>query len=475
MIRHDINAIRSLGALLIAIFHIWIGGVSGGVDIFFVFTGYFLTKKTIDAYKKDGQLNLRSQKKFLISTTPEVLVVLIVILILGLLLQHPQVFEGFLREYLASVLYLENYELIRKRQDYLGRDSVNSLVVHFWAVSLILQVYLIWPLISYLSLLKSKLIIDSPFEKDFKNLLGLILVVSFTWSIFKTQSQPEVAYFDLTTRIWEFCAGGLAVFWGNSREKSTINSNILSWLAIALILTCGIVIGATQNFPGYASLWPVIGALLIIFFGNESSSGNASYWLARTPLVKLSSITFGFYLWHWPVYVTAKKLNFFSIGSPLLLNGLLVIILSVILAFSSRHLISKLIISIPSSHTPLKTKTRGLIILSVMFVLIFSLAGSLLYAIKNHAYIIEQNEIAKKLWNPWELTPTPFYVKKDRYPKKCSQNSSNSELLVCSYGDDRSLNTILLVGGSHSEHWLPALEEIAKTTSIKIISMTKGN
>ena len=336
--RSDVDAMRCIGALLVAVFHIWIGGISGGVDVFFVLTGYFLTKKLTNKYEDNGKVTVfEVYKDFFYRVAPESLLTLLFILLIGLALFHPLNWSGFLNEYFASIFYVENYALIAKEADYLQRDESLSLVQHFWATSLIGQIYIIWPIIFFISISMSKRTNQKAWRLNYNILLIVVFSVSFAWSVFKTSSSPVSAYFDLTTRIWQFCAGGLVVSFQNLPTSKAIKSfGQLSWLGILMILTCGVIIGTRENFPGYASLWPVLGACLILIFGDQNRKGNASYWISAPALVKLSKLSFGIYLWHWPLVVA---IYIFALSEVYLYLGIL---LSIILGFLSYHFIERI-------------------------------------------------------------------------------------------------------------------------------------
>jgi peptidoglycan/LPS O-acetylase OafA/YrhL len=217
--REEIDGFRAISALLVAIFHIWVGGVSGGVDVFLVLTGYFLTKRVYEIFEQRSTYSaLSSYKNFILRVAPETLVALSAILVFGLYIQHPVSWLSFLSEYFASALYFENYALIKKGADYLERDEAPSIVQHFWAVSMIGQIYILWPVFVRIAMLRAENQLAS-FRRNFVIILSLLFITSLIWSVIETGKSPEKAYFDLTTRLWEFAAGGLAASYRSNKFK----------------------------------------------------------------------------------------------------------------------------------------------------------------------------------------------------------------------------------------------------------------
>ena len=78
-----------------------------------------------------------------------------------------------------------------------------------------------------------------------------------------------------------------------------------------------------------------------------------------------------------------------------------------------------------------------------------------------------------------EMVPATIIARSDvpeSYRNGCNQNYGSAEVIECVYGNRNGKTVVVLVGGSHSLQWLPALQEVARSeSSLKIITMTKGN
>ncbi|TDR34655.1 acyltransferase family protein [Aquamicrobium defluvii] len=468
--RNDIQGLRAIGAILVAIFHIAEWGVSGGVDVFFVVSGYFLSIGYVRRSSSGNYINLIDHlSRFIIRTVPEIAIVLTAITLAALLFSSPVEWQNVLRGLFFSSIYLQNYWLIFSGQDYLSRDETISFTQHFWAVSLIGQSYFLWYFVARISEKLAILYKTRP-ENFLASVLTVIAITSLAWSVYWTSADSAAAYFDLATRYWQFAAGALAGIFTTSitwtAERRLCVS--MSWLGLALILSCGYLVGERFDFPGYISLWPVGSALLILLFGRQSDYRNAGKLLSLTPLATLGSVSFGIYLWHWPIYVVFWRLTG---GNISVFHGVFIIILSIVLAFGSNRLgnwISMRILR-PERGQWISSSAVGLILAALS---IFFLASERLIstgASRVERLFVEGSSI---------ITPGPLTARRDNpivYEIGCHQNATNPVVKSCSFGSQTPNRIVALVGGSHSAHWLPALIEIAATHNWRVISMTKSN
>lgn len=140
--RYDIQGLRALSALIIIICHIWLNKVSGGIDIFFVISGYFMTGLL---YKENGsQLFFNTYfsfwRKILTKTIPTSFFIIFLTVLVGYIINYP-FRENLLKGALASLTFNENFTLIRNSIDYLSKE-IKSPFQQFWALSIQFQFYI---------------------------------------------------------------------------------------------------------------------------------------------------------------------------------------------------------------------------------------------------------------------------------------------------------------------------------------------
>lgn len=195
--RNDIQALRAISALIIVICHIWLNKVSGGVDVFFVVSGFFMAATLIKLdNNKRYEIYFIFWRKVLTKIFPTTILIVLTTTLIAYLINYPQRYE-IIRSGLLSILNLENLNLILLQSNYLD-NSTKSVFQHFWALSIQLQFYLLYPLI-FIFINQRKILI-----------LSSITLISFAYSIYMVNSDPSAAYYHPLARLWEFTVGGLA-------------------------------------------------------------------------------------------------------------------------------------------------------------------------------------------------------------------------------------------------------------------------
>lgn len=485
--RPEIEGLRAVAALLVAVYHIWLGNVSGGVDVFFIVSGFLITTSLLGRMERTGRIEVLS---FLLGLAkrlfPAAFFVLFIVTIASIL-WLPQVrWDQTVQEILASALYFQNWQLAFNAVDYLAQDNEASPVQHYWAMSIQGQFYIIWPIVVFgLAALVSRV-----FRKSFALCLAIVLAcvffASLAYSVYRTSFDQAWAYFDTFTRVWEFSLGGLTAVLGSQIVLRRQVSVVIGWIGLLAIVSCGLIFQVATVFPGYAALWPTLSAVFIILAGANGGPFGVDRFLGLKPLVKLGGLSYGLYLWHWPVlafyFILSDK------DSVPLLDGTVIVMVSIVLSYLTTRFIEKPIRSMKLNGP--KWKVSGAVIGCMLPVLLVAGIWSitidqrnkeLAEAIENPDYPGAMSFFAKggKVSADVPVLPMPLQAKDDLpkvYGDGCHQNLEDAEVLECEYGVmDNPDYTIAIVGGSHSAQWLPALEKIAETERIKIINYTKSS
>ncbi|HEX7834839.1 MAG TPA: acyltransferase family protein, partial [Pseudolysinimonas sp.] len=141
--RADIEGLRFVAAILVATFHVWVGRVSGGVDVFFTVGGFLVTITLLGHLRDHGRPRpLRYLGRLSRRLLPAAATVLLAVVVVRTFIFPPLV--PSVREIVASSLFYENWELAFSSIDYLDKDDPHTVVQHFWAISVQGQVSLIW-------------------------------------------------------------------------------------------------------------------------------------------------------------------------------------------------------------------------------------------------------------------------------------------------------------------------------------------
>jgi len=471
--RPEIQGIRAVAALLVATFHLWLGRVSGGVDVFFIMSGFLVTTTLLGHYSRFGRIRpvyylARLGRRLL----PAALTVLAVVTALSWIILPKVGWERTAGEIVASTFYFENWKLAAESVDYLAQFDEKTPVQHFWAMSVQGQFYLIWlVLFAVVALFASSLVAR---RRAILTAFIVVAVLSFTWSVYSTSINQPFAYFDTSARTWEFALGGIAAMVLPRVSLPMIARAVLSWVGLIGIISCGIVLQVSTAFPGVAALWPTLAALCILLAGGAvHAKYSAARLLSTKPFVWLGDISYGVYLWHWPMLVMVLSIT----GSPQagLKSGLAILIGAIVLAWATNRFIENPIAKTYTERKPkpwLRPTIAGIVALSIVGA---TTAGTIVVekaidtgvadvraVLKNPptdacwgaAALLAGDEACPLSVNDNGVIPSP--VTQDRLTNAyCSERKDDEYPAIkpCEFGTpaDEATKTVLLVGDSHSQ------------------------
>ncbi|UXV31477.1 acyltransferase family protein [Mammaliicoccus sciuri] len=329
--RPEIEGLRIIAALLVAIYHIWFGKVSGGVDVFFVVSGFLITTSIISTINKTGEFKFWPYiSKLMKRLFPLAFIIILVILVLSIFFLPSTIFDKTMKEVVSSMFYYQNWQLALSNTDYLDAQQMKSPLEHYWAMSIQGQFYIIWFLLFTGVLFIIKRYDLSNGKKLINYLLGFIFVVSFAYSVYLTAVNQPLAYFITFTRVWEFALGGLLCINLSRIKISNLTAEIIGWIGLIGLILTGAIFDVSTMFPGYIALWPMTCALLIILSGNKDTKYGVKNFLSMPIMIKLGGVSFGIYLWHW-VLLSFYKYNISE--TPGIISGVLIIALSIVFSF----------------------------------------------------------------------------------------------------------------------------------------------
>src|SRR5258708_7683902 len=231
---------------------------------------------------------------------------------------------------------------------------------------------------------------------------------------------------------------------------------VLGWIGFLGILGSGHFIVGNRNFPGWLALMPVLGTALVVMAGSERPHQGVSAILELAPLQKLGSLSYSWYLWHWPFLIFATILfPTITIGGKLIAAfG------SLGFAAVTHHLV----------ENPIRFHPR--LIQRPTFSLALGLAitvGSLGIAAATIGY-------ANKLGNIPEMKEKESAVDDiaNMPREKCVTLGTSSEVKPCQFGKIDSSTDIVLFGDSHAIQWFNPLLQIAEKQNWKLTTFLKS-
>ena len=315
--------------------HVSDGRVSGGVDVFFLISGFLLTGQLARAAER-GPLDLPARwSRMARRLLPSATVVLLATVVAGALLLPETRWPQTVREVAASALFLENWQLAADAVDYAARNNTTSVVQHFWSLSIQVQFFVVWPLAVALMARRAPHRLHTHLTAA---LLG-VFAASLSFSIALTGADQPLAYFHSLTRLWEFALGGLLALWIDRIPWTRGERVTFGWIGVLGLVACGFVLDGGSTFPGYAALWPTLAGVLVLLGGVTRSPYGAHRLLLPRPVQFLGAISYPLYLWHWPVLVLVMvALDQDEVGP---FGGLAVIMVSVVLAVITSRFVER--------------------------------------------------------------------------------------------------------------------------------------
>nr|WP_026119058.1 acyltransferase family protein [Nocardiopsis ganjiahuensis] len=483
--RQEIDGLRAVAVLLVAVYHVWFGRVSGGVDVFLLLTGFLVTGSLVRAAER-GRLDYGAFLGRLAARLVPTAALVIVVSLVGARLLLPEArWRDTISEALAAAFYHQNWHLALGSVDYLARDDGMSLFQHFWSLSIQGQFYLLWPLVIGLAVWWSARKGASR-RRVLVIALGAVFVLSLAYSVLMTRADQPWAYFDTGARLWEFALGGLLALVLPYLNPPRAVRLLLGWLGLAALVLCGVLLQVSTVFPGYAALWPTLAAAAIVVAGTTGSRWSADRWLTLRPVRYLGSISYALYLWHWPVLVFHLSITGRDLADPL--GGAAVLALSVALAAVTTPLSDRIVEAGRGG-----SRLRAPVVAAACLVPVVLSTG--LWTARLDA---QQRQLEELLADPTRypgaaallsvghgdhgeypdpVHPPPASAAQDvpvTYDDGCNQSTAGAEAITCVYGSDDPDRTVALVGGSHAAHWFPALEQIAERRNWQLVNITKG-
>ncbi|WP_433784959.1 acyltransferase family protein [Actinomycetospora sp. CA-101289] len=485
--RPEIEGLRAVASLLVVIYHVWIGRVSGGVDVFFALTGFLAAGQLVRAAERGGVDLVGQWGRTLRRLVPPAAVVLAGTVIASVALLPESRWPQAVRELVASAFFVENWRLAADSVDYYASHDSASVVQHFWSLSIQGQFAIAFPLVVVgATLLARRAGVAT--RPAVNALLVGVTAVSLVWSVTSTATDQTYAYFDALARVWEFTLGGLLALHLHRLRLPAWAGVVAGWAGLVGLAACGVVLDVEGGFPGYLALWPVTCAAAVIVAGDTDHPLGTARLLASRPMQYLGSISFPLYLWHWPVLLLASATFHVSEPGPLL--GLGIIGLSLLLAAGTRHLVEDPLLRRRRARPgPLRDHRAAAVALAPVLVLALAWHGVTTVradpsgaagdpdhpgaASRVAGFVDRGSPDAEPI--PPAVSAYEDWVHYRDEGTGCTGVPDQPALELCTYvpAPDPAARTIVVVGDSHMQQFLPAVAPIARERGWRVQTLIR--
>jgi peptidoglycan/LPS O-acetylase OafA/YrhL len=358
--RPDIDGLRAVSILLVVGYHAQPWLVSGGfigVDIFFVISGFLITRIILTQANAGIFSSLKFYARRVRRIFPALIVVLAVTYLIGWFVLLPDSFALLGRSTAAGVAFVSNLFQLGL-SGYFAPDAAENPLLHLWSLGIEEQFYIFWPLLLVLML----------GSKHRRFWMGAVAVASFGISLMVFFGYREWSFYSPIPRAWELLAGGILASRQVDRPEQRLfplHDNFVAAIGIAAIAGGAFALNKESPFPGAYALLPVLGAVLIISAPNSAANRIV---LSSRPFVWIGLISYPLYLWHWPL------LSYLAIvrnGVPNVVETWVAVIVAFVLAWLTFHFVE-----IPLRRRPNAVPRLSFALLAVGIVGIATAANS---------------------------------------------------------------------------------------------------
>ncbi len=491
--RPDIEGLRAVAIGLVLIYHAGIKYVPGGfvgVDVFFVISGFLITGLLIREVERTGRVSLsqfwaRRAKRLL----PASALALVATAIASWLVVPATHWRDFGGDVSAAALYVVNWRFAAQAIDYNAEGAGVSPVLHFWSLAVEEQFYLVWPLLIVAVVVLARRWRRAQLRVVLAVAIAAVIVPSFLWSIAFTSTDPDVAFFVTTTRLWELGIGAAvaigAKLWPRIPGPIAL---ALGWLGVAAIVFAALQFTSETPWPGAGALVPTLGtaAVIVATTGRAYGTLGVGRLLGLRPMVWIGGLSYSLYLWHWPFLVLGAA----HFGELRNRHAVLLVLASGIVAWLSLKLVENPI----RFSRPIAASPRLALSLGGNFTLLGALAGAVLVlsipatttaatSATPGARFLDTREYQALTVELSEIDTTDLLVPSptdagrdlpDAQRDGCVTPQDEREVRVCEYGDPAGKVTVAVVGDSKILQWQTALASIADQQGWRMLTYFKS-
>jgi peptidoglycan/LPS O-acetylase OafA/YrhL len=324
--RYDINTLRAIAVLGVMLFHFKVPYADGGfagVDIFFVISGYLMSRIVLNGMSKNTFSILDFYKRRALRIIPALLVLVAIVAFVTFFIYLPTDYRDLSKNALSSLVFLSN--IVYSKVDYFALSSDNNIFLHTWSLSVEWQFYLILPVVLVL--------MNRYFRNDRNKFLLLFVfasISSFAYSVYLSNQNPSISFYFLHTRAWEMLLGGIA-FLCEDKIRVKFKSTI-AIIGYIILISSIVLLREDMRWPGVYTLIPTFATFVIILCNQNS------FLILELRLVQfIGRTSYSIYLWHWPLYVFAGYFALYSVEYA----QLIFLLVSIALGYASYNLIEK--------------------------------------------------------------------------------------------------------------------------------------
>lgn len=312
----SIDGLRAIAVTAVVLYHLgisWIPGGFLGVDLFFVISGYVITRLILDSINQSSALDLRAFYAARLRRIYPGFLFMVICTIIFIGVWAPEAIKRFLSDLPYALTGSINWLLVARHQDYFETVGRPPLLQHTWSLAVELQFYLIWPII-LLTVLKYF------GKKNIARIALIIAMVSGTTLFFvslqldqSNAQQISHIYFGTDTHsLGLFLGSALAVSWIPQNLSADIEKRAQDVIdGIGVVGLLGLIstfLFIDENNPSlYRIAFPlagIFGCLVLISLVHPAS--RFAPIISTAPFRWIGQRSYGIYIWHWVIFQVTR-------------------------------------------------------------------------------------------------------------------------------------------------------------------------
>lgn len=312
--RPQLDGLRAIAVYLVLLFHARVALVGGGfigVDLFFVLSGFLVTNviwSEIDEGRfRLGAFYARRVRRLL----PAAVLVIVATCVVQVLVLPEASRINLVDDARAALLYVANWHFIGDATDYFAQDQRPSPFLHFWSLAIEEQFYIVFPVLCWL--LGAKAVRS---ERVFAGVLGVLFVGSLATQLVMASTDPDAAYYATHARVYQLLGGALLALairaLARRGEDGRVGGPTWAWAATGTLGLVGIVVLGSNAVDVSNSTRGVLAtvASVALIGGLHTTPRFALTRVLALPTFRyLGQISYGTYLWHWPVTLVVREVT----------------------------------------------------------------------------------------------------------------------------------------------------------------------
>ena len=473
--RGDIEGLRALAILLVVAAHagcVWLRGGFVGVDVFFVLSGYLITGLLLQEIDTTGGVRFLAFYARRLQRLLPALLLMVAGVALAAALLLPPTEQPFQATGAASAaVWLSNMHFAFARLSYFGPSAESNLFLHTWSLGVEEQFYLIWPalLVLVLGARRGKQAVVH--SRRLKIAMLVVLAISLAACILFTGTAPQLAFYLMPARAWQFALGAL-VFLYARRAAAVVDDTLVQtppssgaariayatgWLGLGAIIAASLWFGPDMPYPGVRAVLPSIGAAAILLAGSWLPAAGVARMLSVRPMQALGRVSYAWYLWHWPVLLLGAQ--WLERDTPVDRGAL--VLLSLALAVLSYRFVEA-----PIRRNPRLVARPGIMALGAVALMVLVNAGCIRW------YNAVTHWIHQPQQQRYQAAQFDYPV---IYQMGCDEWYRSAQVRVCAFGPAKTAHTVVLMGDSVGAQWFPAVARAFDRPGWRLLVITKSS